>query len=74
MTPASLIQGAARIGPNAAIGDDVRPGTEATERCNAVLQRSLQHHCEEAAEHCFKTEAGVLAKDCTVVPSSPPAK
>jgi hypothetical protein len=33
------------------VGDDLRPGTGASERRDAVFQRLLQHQREEAAEH-----------------------
>ena len=33
------------------IGDDLRPGTGATQRRNALLQRRFEHQREEAAEH-----------------------
>ena len=39
------------LGQRIEIGDGLRPGAGATERGNAILQRFLQHQCEEAAEH-----------------------
>src|SRR3974377_2474117 len=39
------------LGQRVEIGDDLRPGTRAPKRGDAVLQRLLQHQREEAAEH-----------------------
>jgi len=39
------------LGQRIQVGDDLRPGTRAAERRDAILQRFLQHQCEKAAEH-----------------------